>query len=118
MGAAYTQSLTISDQNNYQVSYLEGFKENGKPVQLQNSTYFKQYNQKYIASKAGKLDGQCMLYKESNGNYKLIDNADFSYEITASSPLKAVSDDDADKSKPNPAPNYVPNERLSVKQVS
>ena len=83
VGDEYKRPITITQENsNHTISVIEGFKENGSPVQIESSSYFKKNKEgKYVAVKTGTLEGQCLFYDIINRQFRIIGISHFTYNI-------------------------------------
>ena len=93
VGEEYKRPITITQENcNYSIGVVEGFKENGNPVQIENSSYFKKNNDgKYVAMKTGKLEGQCLFYDMLNNNFRVLGVSHFTYNIIPKAKIYTVT---------------------------
>lgn len=93
VGEEYKRPITITQENgNYSIGVVEGFKENGNPVQIENSSYFKKNNDgKYVAVKTGKLEGQCLFYDMLNNNFRVLGVSHFTYNIIPKAKIYTVT---------------------------
>ncbi len=84
VGEEYKRPITFTQASGNHVIYaIEGFKENGNPVQIENSSYFKKNSAgKYVATKPGILEGQCLFYDIYKGKPRVIATSQFTYKIT------------------------------------
>ncbi|MFU0521418.1 InlB B-repeat-containing protein [Gardnerella vaginalis] len=83
VGDEYKSPIKITKEGvNQSINVVEGFKEDGTPVQIENSSYFKKNKEgKYIAVKSGKLEGQCLFYDIINKQFRIIGISHFTYNI-------------------------------------
>ena len=83
VGDEYRQPIKFTqDDGNYNILMREGFKENNKPVLIENSSYFKKNNAgKYVAVKPGTLKGQCLFYDMYNKKFRILGTSYFTYKI-------------------------------------
>ncbi len=83
VGEEYKRPITITQgSGNHGIGVVEGFKENGIPVQIENSAYFKKNTAgKYVAIKPGTLQGQCLFYDMLNGGFRILGISYFTYNI-------------------------------------
>lgn len=83
VGDEYKRPIKITQESgNHDIGAVEGFEENGHPVQIEQSSYFKKNNKgKYVAVKTGKLEGQCLFYDMFKGNFRVLGVSHFSYDI-------------------------------------
>ncbi|MFP1703649.1 InlB B-repeat-containing protein [Gardnerella vaginalis] len=83
VGDEYKSPIKITKEGvNQSINVLEGFKEDGTPVQIENSSYFKKNKEgKYIAVKSGKLEGQCLFYDIIKRQFRIIGISHFTYNI-------------------------------------
>lgn len=83
VGDEYRQPIKFTqDDGSYNILMKEGFKENDKPVLIENSSYFKKNNAgKYIAVKHGTLKGQCLFYDMYNKKFRILGTSYFTYKI-------------------------------------
>ncbi|EPI50625.1 InlB B-repeat-containing protein [Gardnerella pickettii] len=93
VGEEYKRPITITQENsNHTISVIEGFKENGSPVQIESSSYFKKNKEgKYIAVKPGTLEGQCLFYDIINRQFRIIGISHFTYNIIPKSKIYTVT---------------------------
>lgn len=93
VGEEYKRPFIIrKGEDIYRVMAIEGFKEDGTPVQLEQSTYFKKNEEnKFVAIKTGKLEGQALLYDLYHGNYRIIGTIHFVYNIVLKIPVHTVT---------------------------
>ncbi len=93
VGEEYKRPFIIrKGEDIYRVMAIEGFKEDGTPVQLEQSTYFKKNEEnKFVAIKTGKLEGQALLYDLYHGNYRIIGTIHFVYNIVPKIPVHTVT---------------------------
>ncbi|EPI50269.1 repeat protein, partial [Gardnerella vaginalis JCP7672] len=83
VGDEYKSPIKITKEGvNQSINVVEGFKEDGTPVQIENSSYFKKNKEgKYIAVKSGKLEGQCLFYDIIKRQFRIIGISHFTYNI-------------------------------------
>ena len=83
VGDEYKSPIKITKEGvNQSINVVEGFKEDGTPVQIENSSYFKKNKEgKYIAVKSGKIEGQCLFYDIINKQFRIIGISHFTYNI-------------------------------------
>ena len=83
VGDEYKSPIKITKEGvNQSINVVEGFKEDGTPVQIEHSSYFKKNKEgKYIAVKSGKLEGQCLFYDIINKQFRIIGISHFTYNI-------------------------------------
>ena len=83
VGDEHKSPIKITKEGvNQSINVVEGFKEDGTPVQIENSSYFKKNKEgKYIAVKSGKLEGQCLFYDIINKQFRIIGISHFTYNI-------------------------------------
>lgn len=83
VGDEYRQPIKFTqDDGSYNILMKEGFKENDKPVLIENSSYFKKNNAgKYIAVQPGTLKGQCLFYDMYNKKFRILGTSYFTYKI-------------------------------------
>ena len=83
VGDEYKSPIKITKEGvNQSIGVVEGFKEDGTPVQIEHSSYFKKNKEgKYIAVKSGKLEGQCLFYDIINKQFRIIGISHFTYNI-------------------------------------
>ncbi|RDW97923.1 repeat protein [Gardnerella vaginalis] len=93
VGEEYKRPITITQENsNHTISVIEGFKENGSPVQIESSSYFKKNKEgKYIAVKPGTLEGQCLFYDIINRQFRIIGISHFTYKIVPKAKIYTVT---------------------------
>ncbi|RFT40933.1 hypothetical protein CG396_06005 [Bifidobacteriaceae bacterium N170] len=93
VGDEYKRPITITQENsNHTISVIEGFKENGSPVQIESSSYFKKNKEgKYIAVKPGTLEGQCLFYDIINRQFRIIGISHFTYKIVPKAKIYTVT---------------------------
>ncbi|RDW99334.1 InlB B-repeat-containing protein [Gardnerella vaginalis] len=93
VGEEYKRPITITQENsNHTISVIEGFKENGSPVQIESSSYFKKNKEgKYIAVKPGTLEGQCLFYDIINRQFRMIGRSHFTYNIIPKAKIYTVT---------------------------
>ena len=84
VGEEYKRPITFTQASgNYVISAIEGFEENGNLVPIEQSSYFQKNNAgKYVATKTGTLNGQCVSFDMYNGNPRVIATSKFTYKIT------------------------------------
>ena len=99
VGEEYKRPITITQTSgNHSIGVVEGFEENGQPVQIEQSSYFKKNNAgRYVAAKEGTLEGQCLFYDILNNKFRVLGISHFTYEILPKGSLCTVTfnDDDA-----------------------
>ncbi|MDK7259447.1 InlB B-repeat-containing protein [Gardnerella vaginalis] len=83
VGDEYKSPIKITKEGvNQSINVVEGFKEDGTPVQIENSSYFEKNKEgKYIAVKSGKLEGQCLFYDIIKRQFRIIGISHFTYNI-------------------------------------
>ena len=93
VGDEYKSPIKITKEGvNQSINVVEGFKEDGTPVQIENSSYFKKNKEgKYIAVKSGKLEGQCLFYDIINGQFRIIGISHFTYNIVPKTKIYKVT---------------------------
>ena len=93
VGEAYKLPITITQESvNQSIGVVGGFKENGTPVQIEHSSYFKKNKEgKYIAVKTGTLEGQCMFYDIINKQFRIIGISYFTYKIVPKAKIYTVT---------------------------
>lgn len=93
VGEKYQRPITITFTDPQQrVGAVEGFKENGKPVPIAHSSYFKQSaTGEYIATKSGTLEGQTMLYDWVKNQPRHVAFATFTYKIVPATKIHTVT---------------------------
>lgn len=93
VGEEYKSPIKVTQESSgHAISVIEGFKENGNPVQIENSTYFKKNTAgKYVATKPGTLQGQCLFYDVINGQFRVIGTSQFTYNIVPKSKICTVT---------------------------
>ena len=91
VGEAYKRPICVSENAGH-LNSMEGFFENGNPVTLDYSSYFKKNNKgEYIAKKVGKLSGLVMLYDTINGENRNVASARFTYNIIPKAKIYTVT---------------------------
>ena len=93
VGEEYKQPITFTQSSGKHLIYtVGGFKENGKPVQIENSSYFtKSTAGKYVATKPGTLQGQCIYYDFVNNAPRIIATSQFTYKIVPKPKIYTVT---------------------------
>ena len=93
VGEEYKSPIKITQESGrHTISIIEGFKENGSPVQIENSSYFQKNNEgKYVATQPGTLQGQCLFYDIINGQFRVIGTSQFTYNILPKSKIYTVT---------------------------
>jgi len=93
VGEEYKSPIKVTQESSgHAISVIEGFKENGSPVQIENSSYFQKNNEgKYVAIKPGTLQGQCLFYDVINGQFRVIGTSQFTYNIVPKSKICTVT---------------------------
>ena len=93
VGDEYKSPIKITKEGvNQSINVVEGFKEDGTPVQIENSSYFKKNKEgKYIAVKSGKFEGQCLFYDIINGQFRIIGISHFTYNIVPKTKIYKVT---------------------------
>ena len=93
VGEEYKRPITFTQTSgNHSIGVVEGFKENGNPVQIEQSSYFKKNNEgKYVAAKEGTLEGQCLFYDILNNNFRVLGISHFTYKILPKESLCSVT---------------------------
>ena len=93
VGEEYKRPIKITQESgNHSIGVVEGFKENGNPVQIESSSYFKKNKEgKYVAVKSGELEGQCLFYDMLNGSFRVLGISHFTYKILPKSKIYTVT---------------------------
>ena len=93
VGEEYKRPIKITQESgNHSIGVVEGFKENGNPVQIESSSYFKKNKEgKYVAVKSGELEGQCLFYDRLNGSFRVLGISHFTYKILPKSKTYTVT---------------------------
>ena len=93
VGDEYKSPIKITKEGvNQSIGVVGGFKENGTPVQIEHSSYFKKNKEgKYIAVKTGTLEGQCMFYDIINKQFRIIGISYFTYKIVPKAKIYTVT---------------------------
>ena len=93
VGEEYKSPIKVTQESSgHAISVIEGFKENGNPVPIENSSYFQKNNEgKYVAIKPGTLQGQCLFYDVINGQFRVIGTSQFTYNILPKSKICTVT---------------------------
>lgn len=83
VGEEYKRPIKITNgSKNQSIGVMEGFKENGTPVLIDESSYFNKNEEgKYIAIKPGTLEGQCMFYDMIDKKFRILGISYFTYKI-------------------------------------
>lgn len=83
VGQEYKTPIKVTQEgSNHTISVMEGFEENGNPVTIDRSPYFKKNaDGKYVAVKTGTLEGQCIFYDFVQGTARMIGRSRFTYNI-------------------------------------
>ena len=107
VGEEYKRPITFTQTSgNHVISAIEGFEENGNPIQIENSSYFKKNSAgKYVAVKTGTLQGQCLSYDVYKGNLRVIATSHFTYNII---PKPKPTPTPEPKPEPEPSPTPTP----------
>ena len=93
VGEEYKRPITITQESSgHTISVMEGFKENGNPVTIDRSPYFKKNSDgKYVAVKTGTLEGQCIFYDFVNNMPRMIGRSHFTYNIIPKAKIYTVT---------------------------
>lgn len=83
VGEEYKTPIKVTQEGSgHTISVMEGFEENGNPVTIDQSPYFKKNaDGKYVAVKTGTLEGQCIFYDFVQGAARMIGRSRFTYNI-------------------------------------
>ena len=83
VGEEYKTPIKVTQEGSgHTISVMEGFEENGNPVTIDRSPYFKKNSDgKYVAVKTGTLEGQCIFYDFVQGAARMIGRSRFTYNI-------------------------------------
>ena len=93
VGEEYKRPITITQESSgHTISVMEGFEENGNPVTIDRSPYFKKNSDgKYVAVKTGTLEGQCIFYDFVNNMPRMIGRSHFTYNIIPKAKIYTVT---------------------------
>ena len=93
VGEKFEYPIAIQQAGNKQekIMYFGGFKENGSPTPISNSTYFKSKDGAFVAQKSGTIDGQMLVYDIRGGQSSPIGMCAFTYEILPKGSLCTVT---------------------------
>lgn len=93
VGEEYKRPITITQESSgHTISVMEGFEENGNPVTIDRSPYFKKNSDgKYVAVKTGALEGQCIFYDFVNNMPRMIGRSHFTYNIIPKAKIYTVT---------------------------
>ena len=93
VGEEYKRPITITQESSgHTISVMEGFEENGNPVTIDRSPYFKKNSDgKYVAVKTGTLEGQCIFYDFVNNMPRMIGRSHFTYNIIPKATIYTVT---------------------------
>ena len=83
VGEEYKTPIKVTQEGSgHTISVMEGFEENGNPVTIDQSQFFKKNaDGKYVAVKTGTLEGQCIFYDFVQGAARMIGRSRFTYNI-------------------------------------
>lgn len=93
VGQEYKTPIKITQESaGHTISVMEGFEENGNPVTIDRSPYFKKNSDgKYVAVKTGTLEGQCIFYDFVNNTPRMIGRSRFTYNIVPKATIYTVT---------------------------
>ena len=93
VGEEYKSPIKITQESaGHTISVMEGFEENGNPVTIDRSPYFKKNSDgKYVAVKTGTLEGQCIFYDFVNNTPRMIGRSRFTYNIVPKATIYTVT---------------------------
>lgn len=93
VGEEYKSPIKITQESaGHTISVMEGFEENGNPVTIDLSPYFKKNaDGKYVAVKTGTLEGQCIFYDFVQRVPRMIGRSHFTYNIVPKATIYTVT---------------------------
>lgn len=93
VGEEYKSPIKITQESTgHTISVMEGFEENGNPVTIDLSPYFKKNaDGKYVAVKTGTLEGQCIFYDFVQRVPRMIGRSHFTYNIVPKATIYTVT---------------------------
>lgn len=93
VGEEYKSPIKITQESaGHTISVMEGFEENGNPVTIDLSPYFKKNaDGKYVAVKTGTLEGQCIFYDFVQRVPRMIGRSRFTYNIVPKATIYTVT---------------------------
>ncbi|UQA79802.1 InlB B-repeat-containing protein [Gardnerella vaginalis] len=93
VGQEYKTPIKITQESaGHTISVMEGFEENGNPVTIDRSPYFKKNSDgKYVSVKTGTLEGQCIFYDFVNNTPRMIGRSRFTYNIVPKATIYTVT---------------------------
>ncbi len=93
VGQEYKTPIKITQESaGHTISVMEGFEENGNPVTIDRSPYFKKNSDgKYVAVKTGTLECQCIFYDFVNNTPRMIGRSRFTYNIVPKATIYTVT---------------------------
>ncbi len=93
VGEEYKSPIKITQESTgHTISVMEGCEENGNPVTIDLSPYFKKNaDGKYVAVKTGTLEGQCIFYDFVQRVPRMIGRSHFTYNIVPKATIYTVT---------------------------